>query len=275
MGSRWLAMIGGTTVALAVAEGEANACICNGASSLLAPTSDEHPKGASLVFATQCSGALDAWRVTIDGGLALFVGESTWAGVQAVALHPAPEDGAEVVITQSCKYDVEAPGCVVESDVVERARYTVVGADLVAPAPADEVGIEVEHGLFGESCDEPTHDLRFAATIRFSSIEPDAWARIVFSVDGWEERSLTHEIPATGQIVTELIDDSVYYSGSEVCVEAIAIDPSGNTSDSRIDCIVLDRQRVETVNECTLGTDPRQGPAALLLLLMWRRRRPC
>ncbi len=273
MSGRCAALLGGAIVAFAVAEREANACICNGASTLLAPTTAEHPTGASLVFATECSGALDAWKVTIDGKLALFVGKSHWLGVQAVGLDPAPTEGAEVVVTQSCKYDVEAEGCVVEDDVVERARFTVVGPDLVAPAVADEVAIEVEHGLFGESCDEPEHDLRFAATIRFPSSEQDAWAQIVFWSDGLEERSEAYEIPASGEITTQLIGDAVDYSGREVCVEAMAFDASGNASDWRSDCIVFDPQPIQTVNECALGTDERRGSGVLFLLLLSSRRR--
>jgi hypothetical protein len=273
MGGRRLVIVVGAAVALGVAERDAEACICSGASSLVAPTTAVYPRGASIVLATQCSGALDAWSVTLDGEPAVLVGEPQWVGVQPVAVEPAPKGGAEVVISQSCEYDVEATGCLFESDVVERARFTVASADVVAPAVADDVGIDVEHGEFGESCDEPTHDLRFAATIRFPSIEPAAWAQIVFSRDTVNVRSETHEIPATGEIATELIGDAVDYSGSEVCVEAMAIDASGNASDWRYDCIVFDPQPLQTVNECTLGTDARPGGAAFVLLVVACRRR--
>jgi hypothetical protein len=268
-GRRLVVVVIGVVAAWGVAEGEARACSCFGTSSLVAPVSDSHPLGAALAFSHQCGGELDAWRATIDGAPAELVGGDLWAGVGTVELEPEPGPGAEVVLYQGCDPTFDAEGCTEDSEV-ERARFVIGAADETAPAAAELLAIDDEHGEFAEGCEDIGEDLRFSAAIRFPSVEPGSWAVISFRKGNQLVQGESFAIPENGELSASLVVREEEYEGSEVCVEVAAIDASLNASEDRRECT-----SVPTANErgCAIANGSPWGAAALGLCFVWRRRR--
>ena len=76
-------------------------------------------------------------------------------GISEVSIEPAPMEGVEVVLNQSCDLAVDEDACIAEGDIVERARFVIGPRDAVAPPPPDDVVVEHEIGMFAADCGSP------------------------------------------------------------------------------------------------------------------------
>jgi hypothetical protein len=211
-----------------------------------------------------------SWRATVDSEPAVLVGGDVFEGVATVQLEPEPGLGAEVVLFQDCSAGFDVEGCVGDDGEVERARFVIGAADDTAPAAAEVLAIDDEHGAFAEGCEETGEDLRFSVAVRFPSVEPGSWAVISFRKGNELVQGESFAIPENGELSAALIVREEEYEGSEVCVEVAAIDASLNASEDRRECT-----SVPAANErgCAIASGSPGSAAALGLLLVWRARR--
>jgi hypothetical protein len=272
MGGRRLVILVGVAVALGVAEREAEACICSPSSTLVAPASDEHPVGAPLAFQSWCGSGLDAWSVTVDGEIATLVADGEGPEIETVSVEPAPPEGAEVILFESCERELGvAEGCAVDQEVVARADFVIGPADAEPPPGVAAIVVEHESGEFEGECGGPSlPSVRVHAEVTLAERERGTWAEITFLRDDELIGFETRELPQTAALQSSLLVDEDDYAGHEVCVEVVVRDAAGNESVAQRDCTAI----AEASGACTFASDARSaGLAPLLVLLVARRRR--
>jgi len=281
---RRLAIAGAGAIGIATwlgAVADADACTCSDAWSLLGPAAGEHPRDAVLVFESSCGGSFEPWSVTVDGVPASFGERVNHGEIATMAISPAPTVGAEVVVLFDCSEGAGDPACAAGDSLSERARFTIVAPDTIAPPPALELTMALVADDSGTDCSSVEDQRPIEVSIEIGEREPGSWVELtVARVDGVTVARTGRPLPEAGGLTTVIHVQEDALEFPEICVDAVVHDASGNIAPAVQDCEVQDgnvegHPLFRRGCTCAATTAPAWHSVLLgLLVLMVRRRRP-
>jgi MYXO-CTERM domain-containing protein len=276
---RAIAIVGAGIVGVAVCSGaaaEARACTCAGAGSLLAPVGAEHPREASLVFESGCGPSLAPWSVMVDGAPASLREGAVSGEIGTLEIVPMPAIGAEVALFFDCRERGDDPGCGVDDELVERARFTIVATDTIAPP--SPLTVTMERVNDEDSCTAFEGQGAVALDLEIGEREPGTWIEFeLWRADGNVLAREGRPMPASGDFATVIHAAEEGLNAPEVCVDVTVRDASGNASDGFVeDCLFANSSAPNVFMRgcgCAAGPAPAKESALLALIALMLRRR--